>query len=159
MSFGMSKLSNIFTPNDTSWHKLKGEQNGDILDTLYLSMGGCWDLVLGRGNKDSCSSESIVSCIWLRFSKVNMVDSSLKTHFKPENTPKAILTYMYSFFSIKDFKVHAFWLHNSVTTQPFSSFYCAKSTFIIYTWKYKLSHCHSYTFFLTNNNSLEYYIK
>lgn len=52
----------------------------------YLSMGGCWDLVLGWGNKDSCSSESIVSCIWLRFSTVKIPHrkhiSSLKIHQK-----------------------------------------------------------------------------
>lgn len=153
MSFNMSKLFNIFTQNDTPWHKLKGEQNGDILNTLYLSMGGCWDLVLGWGNKDSCSSESIVSCIWLRFSnsKVNMVDCSPKTHSKPEIHPKLSKHTCIHLLSIKDFKVQAFWLHNSVTPQPFSSFYCARSTFIIYTWKYKLSHCHSYTrYFLSN---------
>lgn len=126
----------------------------------YLSMGGCWDLVLGWGNKDSCSSESIVSCIWLRFSTVKIPHrkhiSSLKIHQK---LYKCTCIHL---LSIKDLKL-ILTAQFSDTPTPFY-FICVRSTFIIYTWKYKLSHWHSfflehilntlqsYTFFLKNNN-------
>lgn len=108
----------------------------------YLSMGGCWDLVLGWGNKDSCSSESIVSCIWLRFSTVKIPHrkhiSSLKIHQK---LYKCTCIHL---LSIKDLKL-ILTAQFSDTPTPFY-FICVRSTFIIYTWKYKLSHRHSFFF-------------